>query len=31
MIKESELFEMENPFLGEGFLLDGDDLVTDED
>jgi len=31
MIKDSELFELEHTFLGEGFELDGDDIITDED
>jgi len=31
MIKDSELFELEYTFLGEGFELDGDDIITDED
>ena len=31
MIKDSDLFELENTFLGEGFELDGDDIITDED
>lgn len=31
MIKDSELFELEYTFLGEGYELDGDDIITDED
>jgi len=31
MIKDSELFELEHTFLGEGFDLDGDDIVIEED
>jgi hypothetical protein len=31
MIKDSDLFELEKGFLGEGFDLDGDDIITDED
>ena len=31
MIKDSELFDLEFPLLGEGFDLDGDDIITCED